>query len=154
MWQTNVCLYIVHMHIRVRAFVCLPYLPGGGPWSTLTRAIKVYMREAQLSIKLTGCPHPNLLLNEPHEIPREPLTLLWQRAGLVWTGKGWTGTGWGYGEKLAAVAWRLEKKILTERLMVCVPRLAGKTLRWDWWWSAAVNPSNVEGLTFSRRWAP
>lgn len=39
--------------------VCLPYLPGGGPWGSLTRAIKVYKCEAQLSIKLTGCPpHP------------------------------------------------------------------------------------------------
>ena len=76
MWQTNVCLYIVHMHVCVCAYVCLPYLPGGGPWSTLTRAIKVYKREAQLSIKLTGCPRPALLLAEPHENPREPLTLL------------------------------------------------------------------------------
>lgn len=89
MWLTNVCLCIVHMHIRVRAFVCLPYLPGGGPWSTLTRAIKVYKREAQLSIKLTGCPHPTLLLNEPHEIPREPLTGSW--VSMDWEGLNW---GW------------------------------------------------------------
>lgn len=52
--------------------MCLPYLPGGGPWGALTRAIKVYTCEAQLSIKLTGCPHPALLLSEPHEAPENP----------------------------------------------------------------------------------
>lgn len=38
--------------------LCLLYLPGGGPWGSLTRAIKVYKCEAQLSIKLTGWPAP------------------------------------------------------------------------------------------------
>lgn len=58
--------------VCVCAYVFLPYLPGGGPWSTVTRAIKVYKREAQLSIKLTGCPRPTLLLGEPHETPENP----------------------------------------------------------------------------------
>ncbi len=72
MWQTNVCFDTVHMHVRVCAYVCLLYLPGGGLWSTMTRAIKVYKREAQLSIKLTGCPRPTLHLGEPHETPENP----------------------------------------------------------------------------------
>lgn len=38
---------------------------GGGPWSALTRAIKVYKHEAHLSVMLTGCPHPTPLVSEP-----------------------------------------------------------------------------------------
>lgn len=58
------------MHVWVH--VCLPYLPGGGPWRSLTRAIKVYKREARLSVKLTGCPRPTLHWGEPHRTPENP----------------------------------------------------------------------------------
>lgn len=75
--------------------VCLPYLPGGGPWGSLTRAIKVYKCEAQLSIKLTGCPpHPR-----PPERPDPPArasrgsggqaALNWQPLAAGWRVDGW-----------------------------------------------------------------
>lgn len=60
--------------------VCWWYSPGGGPWSALTRAIKVYKHEAHLSIMLTGCPHPTPLVSEPQETPTNPDPA--QRAGL------------------------------------------------------------------------
>lgn len=68
---------------------------GGGPWSGLTRAIKVYKHEAHLSIMLTGCPHPTPLASERQETPEQPDPAL--RAGL--------GHSW-YEEGLAAVAWK------------------------------------------------
>lgn len=50
--------FFFSLFLSASTCVRLPYLPGGGPWGSLTRAIKVYKREAQLSIKLTGCPPP------------------------------------------------------------------------------------------------
>lgn len=58
---------------------------GGGPWSVLTRAIKVYRHEAHLSIMLTGWPRPTPLLSEPQETSEKPDPAL---SGLGWVTPG------------------------------------------------------------------
>lgn len=58
----KVGLVLEYACISVCVCICAFATPAGwGPWTTLTRAIKVYKREAQLSIKLTDCPYPTLL---------------------------------------------------------------------------------------------
>lgn len=97
----KVGLVLEYACISVCVCICAFATPAGwGPWTTLTRAIKVYKREAQLSVKLTDCPRPTLLWREPHETPENP----WPRsdrelthAGFARAGLFWAGTGLGYG---------------------------------------------------------
>lgn len=79
LWHTKLCMCL-SVSVCTAECVCWWYSPGGGPWSALTRAIKVYKHEAHLSIMLTGCPHPTPLVSEPQETPTNPDPA--QRAGL------------------------------------------------------------------------
>lgn len=78
--DTQKCVYVfIYVSVCTAECVCWWYSPGGGPWSALTRAIKVYKHEAHLSITLTGCPRPTPLVSEPQETPANPDPA--QRAG-------------------------------------------------------------------------
>lgn len=73
------------MYVYAFLLVCV----GGGSWGALTRAIKVYKHEAHLSIMLTGCPYPTLLLSEPQETPENLNPTLRGSKDTV-AGQGWT----------------------------------------------------------------
>lgn len=135
--------------VSVCACVCLPYLPGGGPWSTMTRAIKVYKREAQLSIKLTGCPRPTLLSCEPHETPENPWPCCDREPGSVWAELGLarvTLKSCGSNLKVGEVS-------LDQKIADLNPQTGLENFGREWWVSTGVSPlsdrSDLEGLKFS-----
>lgn len=79
----------VYASAHARLCVCVFAIPARwGP--PLTRAIKVYKREAQLSVKLTGCPHPTLHWGEPQETLENP----WPCFDRELRCYGWVGLGW------------------------------------------------------------
>lgn len=83
------CICDLCMYMYFCLCVSVILAGGRGSWGALTRAIKVYKHEAHLSIMLTGCPYPTLLLSEPQETPENLNPTLRGSRDTV-AGQGWT----------------------------------------------------------------